>query len=138
MKLKKDQINNIKYFIRNEVEQHKYLCWADFEITWLKIHVDGFYSFRVKWKWTTAGVFENFNVEGNMFEEFPIAAICDELDVAQMIIFPIRKKAYERQIKHMQRDLDRLKENSNHIYNHIYKLDDPNFENDPQWKGGES
>lgn len=120
--LTKEQINSIKYFIREQEKRHHYGTWDKFKVIRLKVHADGYYQFKVHWLWIYDNNREDFYVNGNLFEEFPINAILDGLDVVHFLMAPIRKKAYERLIEYANRELKYLYEDYNFLKDIDYKL----------------
>ena len=117
MRLIKEQINSIKYFFRCEEEKHKYGDWDKIKITSLRIHADGYYSFKVHYMYIYNGVTEDYWVEGNLFEEFPICAVLDGLDVVQLIFHVIHIKAYERKKREADKDIKQCNEHFNYLCN---------------------
>ena len=116
MKLQKETINNIKYFLKNEADSHKYGDWDRMRITWIKIYTDGRYSFRIYWLHTVGGRHDDMmKIEGDL-NDYPIRCVLDCLDVAQMIFYPIHKRAYERQIEYTNDAIKKLEENNNYLY----------------------
>lgn len=98
LKLNKEQINSIKYFIKHEESKHKFGDWDKFKITSLRIHTNGDYSFKINWMHTFSGKYEDYYENGNLFDEFPIYSVLDGLDCIQMLFHRIHRKAYLRQI----------------------------------------
>lgn len=119
--LRKDQINSIKYFINREVEDHRYGGWDKFRLTSLKIHADGFYQFKVIWCHGYAGVFDDYWMEGNLFEEFPIKAVLDGLDAVQLLFHNIHIKACER----AKERADVLIKQYNETHDHLKQIYEP-------------
>lgn len=96
LRLNKDQINDIKYFIKQEVKQHEFGSWDRFRLTSVKIHADGYYSFKVNWMCGYGGIRDDYWMEGNLFDEFPIYAVLDGLDAVKLLFYKIHIKACER------------------------------------------
>lgn len=119
MKLRRETINSIKHFLKYEANKHKYGTWDKLEITYIKVYSNGEYSFKVHYLWREAGKFDDYYVEGNL-EDYPIGAVLDGLDVAQLIFYPIHKSAYERLNKRNQEDIQRNEE----TYEYITKIYD--------------
>lgn len=117
MKLRKETIQSIKHFLKYEANKHKFGTWDNLEITYIKVYANGEYSFRVHYLWKEAGKIDDYYVEGNL-EEYPIGAVLDGLDVAQLIFYPIHKKAYERVNEHYQKDLQMNEE----CYEYLTKI----------------
>ena len=120
MKLRKETINSIKKFINYEVEKHKDGTWDQFILSWINIYANGEYSFKVHYTWKVAGEYDDYTVEGN-FEDLPIQSVLDGLDATQLIFYPIHKKAYERAIEHINRDLNVNEKHYEYIKN-IYRM----------------
>lgn len=120
--LAKDQIKSIKYFIKEQEKIHQFGDWDKFRILRLKVHADGHYEFKVNWYHTINGIREDYYVEGNLYEEFPINAVFDGLDAVILLMAPIHKNAYERAIKYTHKNIENLYENYNYLKNDIYKL----------------
>lgn len=117
--LNKKQIKDIKYFINCEVEQHKFGYCDKFKITSLRIHANGDYSFKVHWMLILNNNNEDYWVNGNLFNEFPIFSVIDGLDAVQLLFHNIHQKAYEREIKYMELCIEINNENLNYL-KHIY------------------
>lgn len=120
LRLNKDQINDIKYFIKQEVKQHEFGSWDRFMLTSVKIHADGYYSFKVNWMCGYGGIRDDYWMEGNLFDEFPIYAVLDGLDAVKLLFYKIHIKACER----LKNRADRMIEgyNDEHEYlKQIYK-----------------
>lgn len=120
-RLKKEQINAIKYFIRKEEEKHKFGDWDRFKISSLKVHANGEYSFEVNWMHTCAGKFEDYRVKGNLFNEFPIYAVFDGLDAVEMLFYKIHRKAYDRSIEYSKKS----SKTNDSKFNHLRKIYEP-------------
>ena len=120
--LKKDQINAIKFFIRKQQENHKYGEWDKFIVTSLKVHTDGYYSFKVHWMSIVDGVNEDYWIEGNLFEEFPVRAVLDGLDAVDLMFYDIHLKAYERAKRYSDKQIDIYK-NANKYLKELYKIE---------------
>lgn len=118
--LNKDQIKAIKYFIRKEEQKHKFGEWDRFKITSLRVHSNGYYSFKIKWMSGVAGVFDDYWIEGNLFNEFPIFAVLDGLDAVEMLFHKIHDIAYKRAIEHINHDIKMNDNNLDHL-KQIYK-----------------
>lgn len=121
MKLRKETIQSIKHFLKYEANKHKYGTWDKLEITYVKIYVNGQYSFKVHYLWKEAGKFDDYNVKGNL-EDYPMDAVLDCLDVAQLIFYPIHKKAYERLSEYCNLDMKMNEEQYEYIKK-IYNID---------------
>ena len=119
MKLRKETIQSIKHFLKYEADKHKYGTWDKLEITYVKVYANGEYSFRVHYLWKEAGKFDDYNVKGNL-EDYPIGAVLDGLDVAQLIFYPVHKKAYERVNERYQKYLQMNEEDYEYLTK-IYK-----------------
>ena len=97
LKLNKEQINSIKYYVKEEQETHKYGTWDKFTITYLRIHSNGDYYFRLRWNYHLPDISGSTEVyEGNLFNEFPIFSVYDGLDCIKMLFLGIHIKAYDR------------------------------------------
>lgn len=118
MRLNKDQIKSIKYFINKEVEDHQFGDWDKFKLSSLKIHSDGYYFFYVRWAHTYAGVFDDFWLEGNLFEEFPIFSVFDGLDAVQLLFHKVHIKACER----IKKYADKMIESYNGTHEHLKRI----------------
>lgn len=94
--LNKEQIKSIKYFIKEEEEKHKFGDWDKFNITSLRIHSNGDYSFKINWCHTWAGIFDDYWLEGNLFDELPIFSVLDGLDAVKLLFHKIHIKACNR------------------------------------------
>ena len=114
MRLRKNTIDSIKHYLKYEAEKHKDGTWDKIEITYIKVHSDGYYSFNVHYLWKIHGEYDDYYVEGNL-EDFPIGAVLDALDVAKLIFYPIHKKAYERLNKYTQQDIKMNEEEYEYI-----------------------
>ncbi len=119
MKLRKETIQSIKHFLKYEADKHKYGGWDKLEITYVKVYANGEYSFKVHYLWKEAGKFDDYNVKGNL-EDYPIGAVLDGLDVAQLIFYPVHKKAYERVNERYQKYLQMNEEDYEYLTK-IYK-----------------
>ena len=108
LSLTKDQINGIKYFIRQEEACHKFGDWDRFKITSLRVYANGFYSFKINWSHTIAGIFEGYWVEGNLFDDFPISAVLDGLDAIKLLFHRIHRKAYQRSIERSKKEISQV------------------------------
>lgn len=116
--LNKEQIKSIKYFINREVEDHKFGSWDKFKLSSLKIHADGYYCFKVNWMSGYAGVFDDYWVQGNLFEEFPVFAVLDGLDAVQLLFHKVHIKACER----LKERADKMIEQYNETHEHIKQI----------------
>lgn len=118
--LTKEQINGIKYFIRQEEKLHQFGSWDRIKITSLRIHANGDYSFKVNYMRTYAGKFDDYWEKGNLFNEYPIFSVFDGLDAVQMLFHRIHYKAYERCIEYVNKKI--IDNNSNFDYlRELYK-----------------
>lgn len=113
-KFSKNTINSVKYFLKYEAKKHSNGTWDRLKIIDLKISCDGNYSFGITYLWTVAGVFEDYYVSGNL-NDFPRDAVLDGLDVAELIFYPIHKRAYERVSKYNEHDIKMIEENFDYL-----------------------
>ena len=97
LNLNKEQIKSIKYFIKKEEEVHKYGTWDKFTLTYVRIHSNGDYYFRLRWNYQLPDISGSIEVyEGNLFNEFPIFSVYDGLDCIKLLFYKIHIKAYDR------------------------------------------
>lgn len=113
--LNKEQIKSIKYFINCEVEKHKFGEWDKFKITSLRVHSNGDYSFKVHWMTINSGINDDYWLQGNFFNEFPIFSVLDGLDAVQLLFHEIHLKACNREIDAMNRDIERFKQDRDYL-----------------------
>jgi len=119
--LRKEHISSIKYFIKHEIDDHKYGSWDKFTVTSLKIHANGFYSFKVHWLYINDGkTTDDYWLTGNLFDEFPVQAVYDGLDAIQLLFHKIHIKAYERLKEHANRSIENCNKDFEYL-KEIYK-----------------
>lgn len=121
LSLLKEQIKGIKNFIKNQENIHKFGSWDRFKIAHLKIHANGDYYFKIHWCHTIVGIHEDLIYQGNLFDEFPIYSVYDELDCAHLLFHPIHIKAYERNIEKTNHEIQIIKDDRNYL-SKIYEI----------------